>query len=59
MTYSTGGIQKKSKWRITVNAKVTLAFAALCLVATVLNYTTNGAAMRMVFSTYRSSLLDP
>lgn len=59
MDSPTSGIQRRPKWRITVNAKVTLAFAALCVLATIINFATNGAANRLVFTTYRSSLTDP
>jgi len=49
----------KRRPRISVNAPVTLGFVALCVVATALNYITGGAANRLLFATYRTSLLDP
>ena len=59
MDLSASSIQRKRKWHITVNAKVTLAFTTLCVLATVANAVTSGAANRLVFTTYRSSLTDP
>ena len=47
------------KWKITLNAPLVLAFAALCLVATALGALTNDASTRLLFSTYHSSLADP
>ena len=49
----------KKKLRITFNAPVVLGFAAVCLLATVLNYITWGLSNEFVFMTYRSSLKDP
>lgn len=45
--------------KITFNAPVVLGFAAICLIATAVNYLTEGWANRMIFSTYHSSLRDP
>lgn len=45
--------------RVSLNAPVTLIFAGLCVCATALGALTNGAATRMLFSTYHTSLLDP
>lgn len=50
---------KSRSLRITFNAPVVLGFVAVCVVATAANYITNGAANRLLFSTYRSSLLHP
>ena len=47
------------KIRLSMNAPVILAFVAICTVAQVINLLTGGAANRLVFSVYRSSLLDP
>lgn len=44
---------------IAYNCPVTLTFAAVCLVALVLDKLTAGAANTMLFSCYRSSLMDP
>ena len=44
---------------ISLNAPVTLTFAALCVVATALGVFTGGTATRLLFSTYRASLLNP
>lgn len=49
----------KKKLKITFNAPVLLSFAAICFVATLLNYITLGAANKLVFMTYHSSLLSP
>ncbi|MCQ2540601.1 MAG: rhomboid family intramembrane serine protease [Acetatifactor sp.] len=45
--------------RLTLNAPVTLAFAALCLAALLLNVVTAGHSNSMFFITYHSSLKDP
>lgn len=45
--------------RVSLNAPVTLVFAALCVCATALGVFTQGAATELLFSTHRSSLLDP
>ena len=47
------------RFRITLNAPVTLAFVALCAAATLLGTLTAGGASKLVFSTYFTSLLDP
>ena len=43
------------KLKITFNSPIVLGFAAICLVATILNYITRGGSNRMLFMTYRSS----
>lgn len=53
------GNRHARRWRITFNAPVTLAFAGICVAATLLNYLTGGASNWLVFSTYHSSLADP
>lgn len=49
----------KRKIKITFNAPVVLGFAAICFIATVLNYITNGKSNQMIFMTYHSSLMSP
>ena len=44
---------------ISFNAPVVLGFAALSLIALLLGLVTGGAATRVLFSTYRSSMADP
>lgn len=50
---------KKTKLRLTFNAPVVLGFAALCLVVLIAGLISKGASTRLLFSTYRSSLLNP
>ncbi|MCI5773672.1 MAG: rhomboid family intramembrane serine protease [Erysipelotrichaceae bacterium] len=45
--------------RINYNAPVTLTFAFICLLATLLDQLTLGYTTYHIFSVYRSSLLDP
>ena len=47
------------KLKITFNAPVILSFAALSLAAMILNLFMGGASNRLLFMTYRSSLLSP
>ena len=47
------------KTRISFNSPVVLGFAAASLVAMILNFLTAGAANRILFSVYRSSLAAP
>ena len=49
----------KRKIKITFNAPVVLGFAAICFIATLLNYITNGKSNQMIFMTYHSSLTNP
>ena len=49
----------KRKIKITFNAPVVLGFAAICFIATLLNYITNGKSNQMIFMTYHSSLMSP
>lgn len=49
----------KRKIKITFNALVVLGFAAICFIATLLNYLTNGKSNQMIFMTYHSSLMSP
>ena len=45
--------------KIQYNSPVVLTFAAVSLVALILNYLTRGASNRILFSVYRSSFLNP
>ena len=49
----------RKKVRLSFNAPAVLTFVAVCVIVQVINMLTNGASNRMVFSVYRSSLLDP
>jgi len=49
----------KRSIKFVFNAPITLGFCAICLVALLLNYLTNGYSNILIFSTYGSSLLDP
>ena len=47
------------KLKITFNSPIILGFAAVCLIATLLNYITLGISNEVLFMTYRSSLTSP
>ena len=49
----------RSRLKITFNSPAILTFALVCVVVQVLNMLTHGASNRVLFSTYRSSLLNP
>ena len=49
----------KRKFKIYFNAPITLAFVLMCFIALLLQKLTNGASTRLLFSTYKASLLDP
>ncbi|MCQ2499131.1 MAG: rhomboid family intramembrane serine protease [Lachnospiraceae bacterium] len=49
----------KTKLKVTLNSPIILVFVALCFIATLLNYITNGATNDFMFSTYRNSFLSP
>lgn len=49
----------KHKYKITYNSPTVLSFVAICLVAMVLNYLTNGVSNHAVFMTYHSALSAP
>lgn len=49
----------KHKYKITYNSPMVLSFVAICLVAMVLNYLTNGVSNHAVFMTYHSALSSP
>ena len=51
--------EPKRRLKISFNAPVTLVYAALCVVATLLGQLGGDAVNALLFSTYRSSLLDP
>lgn len=51
--------KRRIKLKVAVNAPAVLGFAAVCVVAQLLNMLTGGASNRAVFSVYASSLLDP
>lgn len=50
---------KGSKQKIAFNSPVILGFTILCLIALALGWITGGGSDRLVFSVYRSSLLNP
>ena len=52
-------MSNSKKLRISFNAPAVLIFALICVAAQVLNLLTHGASNRLVFSVYRSSLLNP
>lgn len=49
----------KLKNKISFNSPVILGFTAICLISLLLSILTHGASNHMVFSVYRSSLLNP
>ncbi len=49
----------RSNSKISFNSPVILGFTAICLISLVLSMFTNGASNNMIFSVYRSSLLNP
>lgn len=49
----------KLKNKISFNSPVILGFTAICLISLLLNMLTHGASNNMIFSVYRSSLLNP
>ncbi|MDE6848145.1 MAG: rhomboid family intramembrane serine protease [Ruminococcus sp.] len=49
----------KLKNKISFNSPVILGFTAICFVSLLLSILTHGASNHMVFSVYRSSLLNP
>lgn len=51
--------EPKKKVRLSFNAPAILTFAAICVVARVIDMITGGASNAAVFSVYRSSLLNP
>ncbi|MBQ3425314.1 MAG: rhomboid family intramembrane serine protease [Clostridia bacterium] len=49
----------RQKLKLSFNAPAVLGFAAICVIAQVLNLLTGGASNRTVFSVYRASLSQP
>lgn len=49
----------KTKLKITFNAPIILVFVALCFIATLLKYITNGFTNELLFSTYRNTAWSP
>lgn len=49
----------KKKLRLSFNAPAVLTFTGLCVLVHVISLLTRGASTRLLFSVYRSSLLDP
>ena len=49
----------KTKFKIRFNSPAVLVFACLCLAALAADLMTFGAANRLLFATYHSSLLNP
>lgn len=47
------------KLKVSFNSPVILGFTLICFVALILSYVTHGLSNNMVFSVYRSSLLNP
>jgi GlpG protein len=52
-------MENKKKFRISYNSPVVLTYAIVSLVALILGYLTGGISTKLLFTTYRSSLLDP
>lgn len=50
---------RKNKTLVYLNAPITIGFVAICVLALVLQYLTNGNSTYLLFSTYGSSLLNP
>ena len=50
---------RKNRFRIYMNAPITIGFAAICILALCLSYLTDEKSTALLFSTYHSSLLDP
>lgn len=50
---------KGPKFKITFNSPAILTFALTCVAVQVANVLTHGASNRLLFSTYRASLLNP
>lgn len=52
-------MNKIKEYKLSFNAPVILTFSCISLISFVLSLLTNGAANRLVFSVYRSSMLSP
>lgn len=49
----------EKKFRIYLNAPITLTFVGICIGSLILQYLTNNVSTALLFSTYGSSLLNP
>lgn len=49
----------KLKLKVTFNSPVIIGFTSICLLALVLDFLTNGKTNNLLFSVYKSSMLDP
>lgn len=49
----------KKNLKISFNSPVILTFTGLCVVSLILNMVTNGMSNQYIFSTYRSSIINP
>lgn len=52
-------MENKKKFKIVYNSPVVLTFTLICIIALILNYITMGASNYLLFSVYRSSLVNP
>ena len=50
---------KKHRFRIYMNAPITMGFVGICILVLLADYLTSGLTTDYLFSTYGSSLLDP
>lgn len=50
---------KENRFKISFNSPVILGFTLICFAALILNTITGGLANRLLFSVYRSSMLNP
>lgn len=50
---------EKTKFKVVFNSPVILIFSGICVVTLILNYITLGISNDLLFSVYRSSLLNP
>lgn len=52
-------MENKKKFKISYNSPVVLTFALISLIALLVGYLTGGTSTKLLFMTYRSSLLNP
>jgi GlpG protein len=52
-------MENKRKFKISYNSPVILTFTIISLIALLIGYLTNGVSTKLLFMTYRSSLLNP
>jgi len=50
---------KEQRFKVSFNSPVILGFAVICLIALILGLITGGRTNTMLFSVYRSSMLNP